>query len=110
MPSGVHHVWLGDEDLGIFDENKFRLTDLYQIAGSSGLNGRDFTAGINSQSPLALQTLVWFLRVKAGRPCDRAAIDFAIADLRMEDEPDPTEASSGNADAGTSDTSPTSAI
>ena len=40
---------------------------------------------------------------------DRAAIDFKIADLRLEDEPDPTEASSGTGDAVTSDSSPITA-
>ena len=114
MPSGIHHVWLADEDLGVFDEHAFTLSDAYLIEGhsggnASGLSVNEFMAGINRGQPLAIQTLIWWLKFKQGVNVDRAAIDFKIADLRLEDEPDPTEASSGTGDAVTSDSSPTTA-
>lgn len=108
--SNRQHVWLGDEDLGVFDEGKFSLNDAFQVIGSSGLNTKAFFEGINGMDPLALQTFVWWLRVKAGRPCDRAAIDFVLGDLKLVVESDPTVASSGSDVAATSDSSPASAI
>ena len=109
MASGIHHVWLADEDLGIFDEAKFTLNDAFVVKASSGLDVMAFNAGIGSMNPLALQTFVWWLKYRKGENVDRASIDFKIADLRLEDEPDPTEASSGTGDAVTSDSSPTTA-
>ena len=96
MVLGVYSVTLGDEDLGIYDENKFTLNDAFVIKASCGLDVRAFTAGINSMNPLVLQTLVWWLRYKKGVNCDRASIDFAIADLKLVDAPDPTGETSGS--------------
>lgn len=96
MAVGVHHVYLGDEDLGVFDENKFTLADAFVIKASCGLDIKAFNAGIQTMNPLVLQTFVWWLRYKKGVNCDRASIDFAIADLRMKDKPNPTKASSGS--------------
>lgn len=115
MASSVHHVYLGDEDLGIFDETKFTLSDAFLIEGhsgghASGLSVNEFMAGINRGQPLAIQTLIWWLRFKQGQNVDRPSIDFNIADLRLEDEPDPTVASSGKNETVISDSSPTTAI
>lgn len=106
---GIHHVWLGAEDLGVFDENKFTLNDAFIIKASSGLDVKAFNSGIGSMNPLALQTFVWWLKYRKGENVDRVGIDFAIADLRMEPEPDPTVASSGTSVAAISDSSPKSA-
>ena len=106
---GIHHVWLGAEDLGIFDENKFTLNDAFTIKASSGLDVKAFNAGIGSMNPLALQTFVWWLKYRKGENVDRVGIDFALADLRMEPEPDPIVASSGMSVAAISDSSPKSA-
>ena len=38
MASGIHHVYLADEDLGVFDEHAFTLSDAYLIEGHSGGN------------------------------------------------------------------------
>jgi hypothetical protein len=102
MALGVFHVWLGEEDLGIYDENKFSLNDAFVVKASCGLDVRVFTNGINTMNPLVLQTLVWWLRYKKGVNCDRASIDFAIADLKLVDEPDPTKETSGSGAAATS--------
>ena len=109
MAVGVHHVYLGSEDLGVYDENKFTLTDAFTVKSASGLDIKEFNLGINQMNPLALQTFVWWLKYRKGENVDRAAVDFAIADLRMVDEPDPTVASSGKSDAAISDSSPKSA-
>jgi hypothetical protein len=93
--SAVHHVWLADEDLGIFDEQKFDLKDAFTIKGAVGLNVQPFFKGVNEQDPLCLQTLVWWLRFRVGNIQDRLGINFALSDLRIEDEPDPTQESSG---------------
>ena len=66
MALGVWHAWLGEEDLGIYDENKFSLNDAFTIKASCGLNVGVFTAGIKAMDPLVLQTLVWWLRFKKG--------------------------------------------
>lgn len=103
-------VTLGEESY-IFDRNALTLTDLYAIKSSSGLDFNPFVAGLTEGSPESLQTLIWFLRHKAGIQGDRLQIDFKIADLDMapieDDVTDPTEASSSSGDADTSDGSPT---
>jgi hypothetical protein len=90
--NAVHHVWLGDEDLGIFDEEKFSLQDAFTIKASCGLGVKEFMAGINDLDPLAVQAFVWWLKFRKGAPVDRASLDFPLSALRMEDEPDPTQA------------------
>jgi hypothetical protein len=103
MAIGVHHVYLADEDLGIFDENKFTLEDAFTIKASSGLDIKAFNQGIVQMNPLALQTFVWWLKHRKGETVDRASIDFNVADLRLEEEPDPTQATtSGSVVADTS--------
>jgi hypothetical protein len=109
--NGIHHVWLGDEDLGIFDEYKISLSDGYLIKGASGLNVKPFLEGIADLDPLSWQTLVWWLRRKQGKDMRRESIEFNFTDLRMEDEvdADPTPVPTGTSGAGISESSPTSA-
>lgn len=104
------HVYLGDEDLGVFDFHKFSNSDGYLVENTSGLSTKAFFQGIGELRPMALQTFVWLLYRRQGKIIDRATIDFAVGDLRLEAEPDPTVASDGSNDAATSDSSPTTAI
>jgi hypothetical protein len=109
--SRVVHVFLKDEDLGVFDFQKFSNSDGFLVENASnGLSPKAFFEGIGELRPMALQTFIWLLYRKQGRIVDRASIDFAIADVRLEEEPDPTEASGGSDVAATSDSSPTTAI
>lgn len=114
MPQSVSRVrvTVGTETY-IFDRNALELTDLYAIKSASGLDANPFLQGILTGDPVALQTLVWFLRHKAGIQGDRLAINFKMGDFdiaAVEDEADPTVASSEPSETATSDASPTSAI
>jgi hypothetical protein len=102
MATGIYRVTLGDEDLGIFDEHKFTLNVAFVIKASCGMDVKQFMAGINSTNPLAIQTFVWWLKHRKGVNVDRASIDFNMADLKLEDEPDPITETSGTKDADTS--------
>ena len=108
--TNVVHVWLGDEDLGVFDFQKFSNSDVYLVENTSGLTVKAFFEGIGEMRAIALQTFVWLLRRRKGQDVARASIDFAIGDLRLETVEDPTVASDGTNETVTSDSSPTSAI
>lgn len=108
--SHVVHVFLKDEDLGVFDFQKFSNSDGFLVENASGgLSPKAFFDGIGELRPMALQTFIWLLYRKQGKTVDRASIDFAIADVRLEEEPDPTVASDGNGVVVTSDSSPITA-
>jgi len=108
--TNVVHVWLADEDLGVFDFQKFSNSDGYLVENTSGLTVKAFFEGIGEMRAIALQTFVWLLRRRKGQDVARASIDFAIGDLRLETVEDPTVASDGTNETVTSDSSPTSAI
>jgi hypothetical protein len=102
-------VKLGDEDLGVLDEKKFSLSDSILIknatGGQTGLTISGFFKGVQDMDPHALQALIWFLRFKKGEQVHITAIDFVLDELDMEEEPDPTQARTGNDDAVTSEPS-----
>lgn len=102
-----HHFYLGDEDLGVFDEEKFTISDGLIVKNVTGLTIVQFMNGLRDADPIALRALVWFLRFKQGIRQDIKAVDFAVSTLREVDEPDPTRVPTGTTDASTSDTSPT---
>lgn len=104
-------VTLGEDEKYVFDRDALTLTDLYAIKSVSGLDFNPFLQGIGDGSPESLQTLVWFLRHKAGIQGDRLQVQFRIGDLDMEpiEEADPTAASSETSETSTSEDSPTTA-
>lgn len=101
-------VKVGSESY-VFDRDALTLTDLYAIKSASGLDLNPFLQGIGDGNPVSLQTLVWFVRHKAGIQGDRLQIDFRIGDFDLEPIADPTVASSGTSDAAISEDSPTTA-
>lgn len=114
QPTGRTTVTLADE-VYTFDETELTLDDLFRIKSASGLALKPLMQGINEGDPTALQALVWFCRLQAGRPEDIRTVDFRLADLKLEpvleEAPDPTEdaTSSEPAATDTSDSSPISA-
>lgn len=122
MASSVVHVHLGDEDLGVFDFEKITVFDSIQMEAKSGLTTKQFVDGLAEMRGVALQALVWLLKSRKGQVTELRALNFAIGDVRMDQETetdpvsgqeivaDPTTPSSGAADASTSVSSPTSAI
>jgi hypothetical protein len=108
--SSVVHVWLGDEDLGKFDFQRISISEGFLIENESGLSVKAFLEGLSEMRAAATQTFVWLLKFRKGERVDRKSLVFDYGDLRMEEEPDPTPASSGEGDAPTSDYSPTTAI
>lgn len=114
MASSVHHVFIGEEDLGIFDENKFTVSDAIIVknatGGVNGLTVKAFFSGLEQMDPHALQALIWFQRFKLGQQVHISTIDFNVAELRLDDEPDPTQAATGIDETSTSEPSPNSAI
>jgi hypothetical protein len=109
MASEVVRVRLGDEDLGSFDFQKMTVFDSIQLKAKSGLTMKQFVDGLSEMDGTAMQALVWLLRVRKGEVTDLHAINFAIGDLALEEEPDPTQETSGSDAADTSVSSPTSA-
>jgi hypothetical protein len=100
MASNVVHVRLGDEDLGTFDFQKLTVFDTIQIKAKTGLNTKQFVDGLAEMDGQAMQALVWLLRVRKGEQVpDPHAINFAIGDLDLAEEPDPTEETSGKSAA-----------
>ncbi len=103
-------VTLGDEDLGVFDEKKFSVSDAILVknatGGQRGLTVKGFVEGIEEMDPHALQALVWFLRFKKGEQVHISTIDFAFADFDLEELPDPTQATTGSDASDTSQPSP----
>ena len=110
MASNIVHVHIGDEDLGVFDFEKVTVFDSIQLKAKSGLTTKQFIDGLAEMDGLSLQALVWLLRSRKGAITELHAINFAIGDLRMEEEPDPTTETSGSADAPSSVSSLTSVI
>ena len=76
-----YKVDLKAEDLGIFDDEAITLSQAFAIKAASGLNLAPFFRGINDMDPLAVQTLVWFQRFKAGVSTPLPEIDFVLYDL-----------------------------
>ena len=103
MASEIMHVRLGDEDLGSFDFQKLTVFDTIQLKAKSGLSTKEFINGLSDLDGVAMQTLVWLLRTRKGEQVELHAINFAIGELDIQDEPDPTtETPSGSDAASTS--------
>ena len=98
----------GVEDLGIFDERKFKNSDGYLIQNvTGGYTIREFFTKISDLDPKALQALVWFLRFKRGEQIRFEDVDFNVLDLEAEDVvPDPTPVPAGTAETAISEPSP----
>lgn len=109
MASNLVRVKLGGEDLGVFDFQKLTVFDGIQLKAKSGLTIKQFVDGLQEMDAASLQALVWLLRTRHGAVTELHAINFALGDLEMEEEPDPTEETSGSDAAATSVSSPTSA-
>lgn len=110
MASELVHVRLGTEDLGVFDFQKMTVFDGIQLKAKSGLTIKQFIDGMAEMDAACLQALVWLLRTRQGAVTELHAINFAIGDLDIQEEPDPTEETSGSDAAVTSVSSLTSAI
>jgi len=109
MASNLVRVKLEGEDLGVFDFQKMTVFDGIQLKAKSGLTIKQFVDGLQEMDAASLQALVWLLRTRQGAVTELHAINFALGDLDMEEEPDPTEETSGSDAAATSVSSPTSA-
>ena len=103
-------VTLAGDDLGVFDEKKFTVSDGILVknatGGQTGLTIKGFLKGVEEMDPQALQALVWFLKFKRGEQVHISTIDYALGDLEVEEEPDPTPARTGSDAVATSVPSP----
>lgn len=81
----VIRVKLGEQTLGEVDFEGLTLKDAFAIKATSGLTPMQLFSGMESADPDALQTLVWFVKMKNGEHCDRSTIDFRIRDLTTEE-------------------------
>lgn len=102
-------VTVQGENLGVFDLGRMTLFDALQVKAKSGLTVRQFAQGLEDYDPLSVQALVWLMRQRNGQHVELHAINFGIGDIDLEAVPDPTQETSGNGDAATSVSSPTSA-
>lgn len=102
MANDIIRVRLGDEDLGSFDFQKLTVFDTIQLKAKSGLSTKEFLNGLSDMDGTAMQALVWLLRTRKGEAVELHAINFAIGDLSIEEEPDPTTETSGSDAASTS--------
>ena len=96
------------EDLGIFDERKFKNSDGYLVQNvTGGYTIKQFFQGISDLDPRALQALVWLLKFKKGEQIRYEDVDFNILDLDAEDVvPDPPVVPAGTDETDTSEPSP----
>lgn len=99
-------VSLKGEDLGTFDDEGMTLQEAFAIKASSGLSLQPFFAGLRDMDPLALQTLIWFLRHKKGEQSNAQEIDFRLGDLDMEPVVPPTAPTETEATSVGSETTP----
>jgi hypothetical protein len=67
-----------------FDDEELTLKDAFKIKAASGLSLKGFLTGVQEMEPLALQSLIYFLRTRAGASMRLEDIDFRIADLGIE--------------------------
>jgi hypothetical protein len=67
-----------------FDDEEMTLKDAFKIKAASGLSLKGFLMGVQDMEPLALQSLIWFLRTNAGASVRIEEVDFRIADLDIE--------------------------
>jgi hypothetical protein len=90
--SGKWQVTLGDEDLGVFDENTFTVGDAFVLEGNADLTVVEMLRGIQERRAKATRALVWFMRFKKGDTTHITAMeDFPLASLKMDVIPDPKE-------------------
>lgn len=83
-------IRLGDKTWQLDDE-KLTVADAFIIKNGTGLALKPFFEGIAEMDPLCLQGLVWFLRRKDGEQVALTDVDFAIADLKVEQDDSPPE-------------------
>lgn len=67
-----------------YDEDELQLSDAIAIKNASGLPLSTFMQGIRDFDPLAIQTLIWFVRRRDEPAVKREQINFRIADLDLE--------------------------
>lgn len=104
-------VTLDGELLGTFDDDELTLDDAIVFENSTKMPLQDMLNQIDLLRPLALRALVWWMKYKAGKPEDLAAINFKLKQLKIESVDFPTKAGGRSKRSGTptSPTSPTSA-
>lgn len=99
-------VTLGEDELGVFDETQFMLSDAFVLENETGLTINQMLGGIIAYRPNALRALVWFMKFKRGDNQHISTIEFALTDLVTVAVPDPTEASPETNEIDTSGSSP----
>lgn len=102
-------VKLGTDDLGVFDETKFMLSDAFSLEATTGLTINEMLTGVVRYEPTALRALVWFQKFKRGDQDHISTIDFVLTDLVTEAVADPPMASPEVDETLTSEHSPASA-
>lgn len=83
-------IHLADESWP-FDDEELTLKDAFKIKAASGLGLKSFLSGVQDMEPLAVQTLIYFVRTKAGESVRLEDIDFRIAALSIEQVNTPAE-------------------
>lgn len=92
----VIRVTLRGEDLGTFSDRRISVSETILMKQRTGLTTKQFLEGIAEIDGQSLQALVWLLKFRRHEAVDPKSIDFELGDLQMEQEPDPTRASSGS--------------
>lgn len=103
-------VKLAGETLGQVDFEDLTLKDAFAIKSASGLTPMEMFSGLEKMDPDALQTIVWFIRMKSGDNVARGSIDFRIRDLETEEVGEggvefPNAPTSGTSEGDGTDTS-----
>lgn len=68
----------------VLDENTLDLRDAFAIKATASMTIPQVLGGVVQMDPLAMQVLVWFLRMKAGDTVPLESINFRLADLDLE--------------------------
>lgn len=88
MPA--YKVTLPDEEF-LFEPDEMQGSEWGAVEAETGSTFEEWTDGIDKRLWVPCQTLVWFLRTKAGAPCERREVDFKIRQLKIARVPDPKD-------------------
>lgn len=86
----------------VFEPDEITVAEEYRLESElGGLSFDQWLTEVDERRASACQTLIWFLRYKAGRVEDRSQVNFPIRRLVLEsiEEPDPNSPASGDGSA-----------
>jgi hypothetical protein len=97
----VMRVTFKGEDLGTFTDRRMSMSELILLKQRTGLTGKEFLEGIGEVDGQSLQALVWLLKLRKHEAVNPKELDFELGDLKLSNETDPTQPTSGSGGSAT---------